>query len=151
MLENKDKISIETAQGKFLFFYPQTTADAEELLNKLRDAGFVPRAKSSTPLTPENLVKDGMGVLSGEFFCNPNRDWSGAPLGNWLCTIDQIDSDYLPPVQRMMLDLFNQMTARLDALTEKVERIERQVCPREIEKPTAPRKGLKGDGYAPKQ
>jgi len=147
MQENTDKVSIETVQGKFLFFYPLTAADAEELLNKLRDAGFTPRAKSSTPLTAENMVKDGIGVLEGEFFCNPNRDWKGAPRGNWMCTIDQIDSDYLPPVQRMMLDLFNQMSARIDALAEKIDRIEQQVCPQAIEKPAVQRKGLKGKGY----
>jgi len=147
MQENKDKVSIENTKGKFLFFYPKTPLEAEELLNKLQDAGFTVRAKSATPLTAENMIKEGIGVLDGEFFCGPNKTWDGAPLGNWLCTIDQIDSDYLPPTQRMMLDLFNQMSARIEALAEKIDRIEQQVCPQEIEKPASPRKGLKGPGY----
>lgn len=152
MQENKDKISIDNTQGKFLLFFPKTTGEAEELVNKLRDAGFTVRAKSSTPLTPDKIIESGIGVLNGEFFCGPNKDWNGAPLGNWLCKTEQIDSDYLPPVQRMMLDLFNQMSARIDALAEKIDRIEQQVCPQEIEKPaTAQRKGLKGSDHAPKQ
>ncbi len=147
MQENKDKVSIESAKGKFLFFYPKTVIQAEELLNKLHDAGFAVRPQSSTPMTLENMVEKGIGVLDGEFFCGPNREWSGSPLGNWQCTVDQIDSNYLPPTQRMMLDLFNQMSARIDALAEKIDRIEQHVCPQEIKKPSTPRKGLRGNGY----
>lgn len=152
MQENKDKISIDNAQGKFLLFFPKTTGESEELVSKLQDAGFKARAKSSTPLTPEKIIESGIGVVNGEFFCGPNRDWNGAPLGSWLCKTEQIDSDYLPPVQRMILDLFNQMSARIDALTEKIDRIEKQICPQDIEKPAAARRtGLKGSDHAPKQ
>ena len=147
MQENKDKISIDNMHGKFLFFFPKTSADAEELVNKLQDAGFKVRAKSSTPLTPENIIESGIGVLNGEFFCGPNKTWDGAPLGNWVCQTEQIDSEYLPPTQRMMLDLFNQMSARIDALTDKINRIEQHVCPQEVEKPSVQRKGLKGPGH----
>jgi len=135
MQHNKDKINVETAKGRFLFFYPRTPEAAEDLLRKLRAAGFSPRAKSSTPLTPEGMIEKGVGVLDGEFFCAPNRSWNGAPLGNWLCTAEQLDAGYLPPDQRLMMDLFNRLNARIDELAEKIDRIERHVIPQDIEKP----------------
>lgn len=145
MQEYKDKISPETSEGRFLFFYPADTDEARILVGKLRDAGFKMREKASTAMSVKNMVAEGVGVINGEYFCNPNRGWNGAPLGNWLCTIDQIDSDYLPPEQRMMVDLFNKLTARIDELAEKIDRIEQQVCPQEMDK--KPRtKGLKPGG-----
>lgn len=145
MRENKDKISPETSEGKFFFFYPVTGEEAQLLVSKLRDAGFKMREKSSTAMSPENMVTHGVGVINGEYFCNPNKGWNGAPLGNWLCTIEQIDSDYLPPDQRRMVDLFNKLTARIDELAEKINRIEQQVCPQEMDKkPRA--KGLNPGG-----
>lgn len=145
MQENKDKVSPETAEGKFLFFYPADADEAQMLVGKLRDAGFKMREKSSTAMSPQNMVTHGVGVINGEYLCNPNESWNGAPLGNWRCTIDQIDSDYLPPDQRMMLDLFNKLTARIDALADKIDRIEQQVCPQEMDKkPVAPQLKPKG-------
>ena len=145
MQENKDKISPEVSEGKFLFFYPADVDEAKHLIGKLRDAGFKMREKSSTIMSPENMVAQGVGVINGEYFCNPNESWKGAPLGNWRCKMDQIDSDYLPPDQRMMMDLFNKMTARIEALAEKIDRIEKQVCPQEIDKkPATPQLKPKG-------
>lgn len=71
MQENKDKISIDNAQGKFLLFFPKTTGESEELVSKLQDAGFKARAKSSTPLTSEKIIESGIGVVNGEFFLAP--------------------------------------------------------------------------------
>jgi len=134
MKENKGKITPESAAGKFLFFYPAEQADAEALVGLLQDAGFKAREKAQTPINVDNILKKGMGVMSGEFFCDPNRDYNGAPMGNWLCTADQIDRDYLPPDQRFMLDLFNKLSDRIDALSDKIDRIEQQVCPQTLEK-----------------
>ena len=134
MNENKDKITPESVQGKFLFFYPTERADAETIVSLLQGAGFKTREKAQTQLTTENILQKGIGVMSGEFFCDPNRDFNGAALGNWLCTMDQIDRDYLPPDQRFMLDLFNKLSDRIDALSDKIDRIEQQVGPQTIEK-----------------
>lgn len=148
MQENKDKVSPQVSEGKFLFFYPADEEEAQCLVAKLRDAGFKMRNKSSTTMSPQNMVTHGVGVINGEYFCNPNESWNGAPLGNWRCTIDQIDNDYLPSDQRMMLDLFNKLTARIDTLADKIDRIEQQVCPQKIDKKPTPAR-LKQKGGQP--
>lgn len=134
MKDNKDKITPELAAGKFLFFYPQDITEAEQAIMLLKNLGFKSGADARTPITLENVLSKGIGVLAGEFFCDPNRDYDRAPQGNWYCTVDQIDGDYLPPDQRFMLDLFNKLSDRIDALSDKIDRIEQQVSPQIIEK-----------------
>lgn len=134
MKDNTEKISIDTAAGKFLFFYPGSEEEAERTFARLLKAGFKIGNGYDTPLTAENAVKKGIGVLNGAFFCDPNRDYKKAPRGNWLCATDQLDEDYMPQDQRFILNLFNQLSERLDRIEQRLDGIEAEVSPSRIDK-----------------
>jgi hypothetical protein len=134
MQDNTEKISIDTAAGKFLFFFPKSEEEAEQAFARLLKAGFRIGEGYDTPLTAENAVEKGIGVLEDKIFCNPNRSYRKAPRGNWLCAVDQLDEDYLPADQRFMLDLFNKLGARLDRIEQRLDGIEAATAPARMDK-----------------
>lgn len=155
MLLNEKKITPETAQGKFLFFYPKDRLEAARTIGALLDMGFAEEKGTKTPLTPENGLAKGIGVLDGEVFVAPNEGYSGARFGNWECRSEQLDKNYVPPEKRFIQDMFNELCARLDRIERRFDGLERQMeeikgelAPPPLEKGSL-RKTRGQDGAAP--
>lgn len=144
MKENKEKITPESAQGKFLFFRPRSLEESARTMLALKKAGFKMRMNAHTPVTPENGREKNIGVIDGEFFCDPNESYNKAPRGNWSCTIDQIDENYVTPEQRFVLELFNKLSDRLDRIERRLDEIQEQVSPAPLDKAVLRRKDEKG-------
>ena len=85
-------------------------------------------------------VQKGILLDHGELYYNPSKSDR-----NILCTVQQLDENYMPPLERKVTDMFNTLMARMDALQAQMDRIEKRFEPEALEKP-APKLRPPGQG-----
>jgi hypothetical protein len=136
MKENKKKISYEDSFDRLLVFSPRTPSEARGLLDKLVNKGFKrDDTVGQGPLTLNGMCDKGVGVYNGRFFCAPDEKKINPPLGAVACAPEHLDDAYLSPDQLFMLDLFNKISERLDRIEKRLDDVQQEMGPHNVEKP----------------
>lgn len=136
MRQNNRKISYEDSLDRLLVFTPKTQVEARSLLDKLINKGFKRDDSAGLgPLTLNSMCDKGVGAYNGRFFCAPDERKIKPPLGTLACTAAQLDDTFLSPDQLFMLDLFNKMAERLDRIEKRLNDIQQDMRPGNVEKP----------------
>jgi hypothetical protein len=137
-------VTPETAQGRFLLFFPDTVEEAEKIIGWAKKSGMQAYRDSCTA---KDAVQTGIGMLDGFYVTCPNRQF-GALLGHWLCRADQLAENYVPPERCFLLEQFAALSEQITALSAKVARQEQiieemrdEVMPRRLKKPSTPGQG----------
>lgn len=121
---NKSPITPELCHSARLVFYPKDAPEAIYIQKKLFDMGCRWN-KSGTEITEvENCIAKGILCDSGRLYYNPDQS---TPF--LVCSSSQFDPDYLTPDQAYVRDRFNELSARIDDLAEKVNRIHDALFP----------------------
>ena len=121
----KEKITRESVAGQRLIFFPKSEDECAHLQQGLFNLGLHWANGQDVVQNTAAAVKNGLVLLDGVIFYRSDVD-TGAYTS---CSIAQVDADYLPPEQRLMVDLFNKLSAKVDALSEKVDRLYAEVHP----------------------
>ena len=119
MKNNTAVITKEFCKGKTLIFFPQTEEEAAFIQRKIfamgyrwvEDPGTSVRHISESVNT--GMVLDEKGFL----WFNPSAKSLATGL---LCTSDQFDEKYLSPDRTFMLEQFNKLSAKIDAVYEEL-------------------------------
>jgi hypothetical protein len=145
MKANSEKITRDFCRGKKLAFFPETRDEAVFIQKTVFSFGFKWRDGDTHVAEIENSVAKGIGLSDGTM-----HYFKDAPdLGGYLiCRATQLDENYLPPEQMRLIEVFSRLMARIDGLEAKIDRISKEISPREIDKPL-PRGLTKGDGRKP--
>ena len=121
----KDAITKESATGRKLIFFPQSKEECRQLQERLFELGFIWADGCRGIQNVSACVQNGLVLMNDRiFFRSPGDTQAFTP-----CSIEQVLPSYMPPDQRMMLDLFNRLSAKVDALAEKVDRIHNELVP----------------------
>ena len=141
MKENKQKITPELLKDNKLVFYPKTTMEAVFIQRMLFELGCKWYWDKSARLSfVEDCVGRGIEVHDGKLFCG---EFSG-PREALLCTSAQFDKPfdekdiknlYVPANQTFILELFNRLSERIDALNNEVAQLRKDIEPKGPGKP----------------
>ncbi len=133
----------ELMQGVFAFF-PRSTAEARSLLSALKEAGATRDGDEGTFKLAGRAVYQGLILRDGHigFGASPEdlreaRITSTSDLGIGAPVV-------LSPEQATLIAVFNEVTARLEKMNARLERIEDEILPKKIEKSRTPLPGPKG-------
>jgi hypothetical protein len=137
MKANKEKITREFCRGKTLLFFPTSTEEAAFIQRKLFDMGFKWCKEFGTRISFEkDCVSSGMTLdEKGSLWTDslPKHKEKGL-----VCTSSQFDKSYISP-EDLMLEQFNKLSARIDAISQKVDAIYDEVMPHTLNKPRLPK------------
>lgn len=121
---NKTMLTAEFCRQNWVVFRPKTTDEALFIQQRLADFGIRWVDGGAVGARVLDCVAGGMTVQGGNLYHSPGDD-----ARNILCTLDQFDKGYVPPEQQLMVELFNKLTAKVDALSEKVDRLYAELHP----------------------
>ncbi|MDI1228165.1 MAG: hypothetical protein PSY14_10820 [bacterium] len=123
----------ELMQGVFAFF-PRSTTEARGLLSALKEAGATRDGDEGTFKLAGRAVYQGVILRDGHigFGASPEdlreaRITSASDLGIGAPVI-------MSPEQATLIAVFNEVTARLEKMNARLERIEDEIMPKKIEK-----------------
>lgn len=123
----------ELMQGVFAFF-PRSTTEARGLLSALKEAGATRDGDEGTFKLAGRAVYQGVILRDGHigFGASPEdlreaRITSASDLGIGAPVV-------LSPEQATLIAVFNEVTARLEKMNARLERIEDEILPKKIEK-----------------
>ncbi len=140
---NDGPVNLETAMGQKLIFRPRSEDECQALQERLLDLGFAWADGFRTPRYIAECITYGLVLIEGNIY--QRGDGDNTPYT--YCRTEQAMPDYIPPDQRLMVDLFNRLSAKVDALSEKVDglyaEIHPDVCDTKpgVRKPPAPGSG----------
>ena len=144
MKQNKKRIEYDDTKTKQLIFYPDSQAEARQLLDKLQKRGFSPQTRMQVPITLNAICQKGLGVFQGKYFCGPDAESKDAPEGNWLCSMEHLDNDHMTAEQQLLTNLFNALHERLDKIEARLDDIQAEMRPGTIDKAALSQKPLSG-------
>lgn len=116
--------------GKQLLFYPKTEEEAVALQQKLLDMGIPwshgPRSVTNVEFTLQHglLVKDDKLYYA-------NADKSAYTV----VSTKRILTDFIPPEKKFLMEQFDRINKRLDALEKRVDEIHEALYPKSDKKP----------------
>lgn len=126
----------ELMDGVFAFF-PRASAEARGLLAALKDAGAVVDGDDGMFKLAGRAVYQGLILRGGRIGFAPSREdlhdariVSAAELGVGVPVT-------LSPEQATMISAFNEVTARMEQMSARLERLEGEILPKKLEKPKA--------------
>lgn len=125
-VENNTKLTKDVIRSNVLIFYPQTTDEAATIQRKLFEiAGCAWRHGGSRdnqkPRELSACVQGGIMVYSGWLYSGVDRN---ARRTGMVCTVQQLDENYVPPLsvaeQSEMAQAFNRLSDRVEELEAQV-------------------------------
>lgn len=121
---NNTALTAEFCRNNRLIFRPQSGEEAVFIQERL--AAFGIRWVNGDPVGTRaaECAAKGMFIDGGKLYYNPTSD-----AGCVICAAEQFDKNYLSSDKRFMLDQFNKLSAKIDALTEKVDRLYAEIHP----------------------
>lgn len=134
-IEPGRKITPEMIKRERLVFYPKTEEEAREIQLRLFKMGADGAESGQTVSRLDECAQKGMVSDRGTIYYSPDKSRPGIR-----CSLADIPEDYRPTPQEefaslsadgKMLALFNMLAE----VAERIERIEREVGPRQLDKP----------------
>ncbi len=121
-LFNQSTLTPEYCRRHRLIFYPKTMDEAIFIQERLSE--FSIRWVSGEPVGnfARECVDKGMLVDNGALYYNPERK-----PGDVVCDSSQFDKKYIPPDRAFLLEQFNKMAEKIDALSSRVAELESKV------------------------
>ena len=116
---NTAVITKEFCKGKTLIFFPQTEEEAASIQRKIFAMGYNwgnncgASIRDTSGSVSGGMVLDEQGLL----WTIPRERHFATGL---LCASDQLDEKYLSPDRAFMLELFNKLSAKIDAVYEEL-------------------------------
>jgi hypothetical protein len=102
-----------------LVFRPKTEEEAIFIQERLFALGVAWGDGRTYVSEVAGCVANGMLVDHGKLYYNPPDD-----AKNIHCRADQLDSNYVPPDKAFLLEQFNKVHARLDAIEKRLDALE---------------------------
>ena len=124
MRQNNAYITRELCHSSRVVFYPKDVDEAIYIQKKLFEMGCRWARDGIEVANVAESVGKGLLCEKGTLYYNPDKE---KPFV--IATADQFDPDYLPPEQAYVRDRFNELSARIDDLAEKVNRIHDALFP----------------------
>lgn len=121
---NHAPITPALCHSERLVFQPKDAEEAIYIQKKLLEMGCKWNRHGAAVAEVEGCVAKGLLCEKGTIYYNPDRT---RPY--LICAAEQFDADYLPPDKVYLRDRFNELSARIDALAEKVDRIYEALYP----------------------
>src|SRR5690606_1338530 len=119
---------------------PEVPDEAITIQERILAMGFKWADGAESVQKVNESVQKGLLLDHGKLYYHPSKSDK-----NTLCTVHQLDEDYLSPSDRRMQDMFNALMARMDDLQAQMDRIEARVSPANLDKPSrkfpAPKNG----------
>jgi hypothetical protein len=143
----QETITRDYCQDKTLLFYPESNEEAKFIQESLLKIGFSTRFDSKKLINPEQCIQYGImltsyGVVSITITDKERK--SGL-----VCNSSQFDPPFdkkaiATPAQRpqvatskkplALLGMFNQMATQIEALTQEVAALRKEIAPKHLEK-----------------
>lgn len=154
MKMNKHKLTREFCLQNKLLFNPRTEAESVTIQKKLHAFGFPWVNSGQAVLTGVDEVFKGIVVKEGRLFTRSETD----NADYLFCTLEQFDAGYEEPLltreeQLSLLQkfdaltrLFTDLSAKVDAISGKIDAVHDQVMPTTLSKT---RLKSDGDNHAP--
>lgn len=133
------RLGEKDVQTRTLVFYPRTAHEVRGIFDALTAKGAV-LADEDTPPPVFNAmsVTQGMFVKNGKIHYAPQKaDLIGAEI----CTAADLGVSAvaaLSPEQITMMAAFNEMTARMQQMADRIEQLENEILPQKVEKRRTP-------------
>lgn len=122
--KNTEKITPEMMRRERLVFYPATQEEAAVIQERLIAMGGKWGGEHGANAAElENCVQKGFLCERGTFYYNPSSSSSSL-----LCTVNQLDENYMPPDRAFLMEQFNKMTACIEGLTAQVAELKGEVA-----------------------
>ncbi|MEZ0261107.1 MAG: hypothetical protein ACAH80_08860 [Alphaproteobacteria bacterium] len=102
-----------------LVFSPKTEEEAIFIQERLFAMGCAWGDGRTNVSEVASCVAKGILVDHGKIYYNPNSDPK-----NILCRTDQLDSNYVPPDKAFLIEQFNKVHARLEAIEKRLKVLE---------------------------
>ncbi len=131
--DDKPKITKQYCMGRELVFYPQTVEEAHFVQKQLFKLGMRWNTTGQRVSCVSECIIAGLVVKGGSLYYRSATDSN--PYIH--CDIEQLKNDYQPPLrfeEKMALE-FNVLSAKVDRLTELVEKLCAEVLPADSDKP----------------
>lgn len=125
------KLTREFCLNKTLIFYPGTVQEAIAVQKGLFNLGFIWADGVEDVQKAHECAETGIVLEDNKIYYHPSSE---TKRKGTVCSVQQLDSNYISPDQSFMLDLFNKMSARIDALTAEVAALKQQLEPQKLEK-----------------
>jgi hypothetical protein len=120
-----EPVNRHTAEGKKLIFFPKTEDECRELQERLFELGFTWSNGNARAANVTQCVETGLVLMNNYIYFRSPGDAEKYTA----CSIDRVLPGYLPPDQKMMLEVFNRLSDKIDALSEKVDRLYEEIRP----------------------
>jgi hypothetical protein len=136
MTISERRITRENAENELIMFRPKTPAEAEALQKKLFSLGFAWASGRTEPAGLEDSVANGIVLIKGSMYTKGPQD----DRSYTVCQAEQLDEDYLPPDQQRVMNCFNVIAERLDAIERRLANLENpQPLDKPVLRPPAPK------------
>ena len=125
-----ERITRSSAAGRRLIFHPADADECAALQKKLFKLGFnwVNGGRQVDQIG--QCVATGLVLMDGKIYYRSPTDTTEYAV----CTMGQVDPEYISADQRLMRELFDKLSAKVDALEKKVDRIYDELRPADIGK-----------------
>jgi hypothetical protein len=112
---NDQKITKELCAGKILIFCPKTEDEAIFINRQMGELGLL---KQTNPLKePARCVTVGFVLKDSELHYFD----AGLHHTGFVCTKDQFDKNYISPETAFIMEQFNKLSAKVDAIYEELK------------------------------
>jgi hypothetical protein len=115
----KDRITLQSAAGLELIFHPKSDEECAHLQERLFALGFRWSNGEKNVQNIAQCVQGGLVLLDGKIYFSMD----GSERQFISCSIDQVDPGYVPPEQQFLVEMFTRLSAKVDALSDKVDRL----------------------------
>ncbi len=120
--------------GKKLIFFPSSEEEATALQQKLIDMG-IPWSHGPKSVTNiENTMQFGLVVMDDKLYY-ANGDKNGDKSGYTSTSTRRILGEFISPEKKFLIEQFEKINKRLDALERRVDEIHEAVYPKFDKKP----------------
>lgn len=124
----------ELMTGTFAFF-PRSTAEARGLLSALKDAGATVDSEDGMFKLAGRAVYQGVILKGGDIGFAPSAEVLREARITTAADIGIGAPVTLSPEQATMIAAFNEVTARMEQMSARLEALEGEILPKKIEKP----------------
>jgi hypothetical protein len=129
------KITRESAYGEKLLLFPKNAGEAKALQKALLAEGFIWVDGNKSVEHIEECVNRGLVLMDGKIYHRSEGDTTTYTV----CPLSQAERDVAPAApdrvspnqipQDQVLQLFNKLSARIDGLSEKIDRMYGELYP----------------------
>lgn len=131
------RITPQELQAGIFAFFPRSTAEARGLLAALKDAGATIDSEDGMFMLAGRAVYQGVLVRQGRIgFAPAGEDLQAARIAS-AADLGVGVPVALSPEQATMIAGFNEVTARMEQMSARLERLEGEILPKKLEKPKA--------------